>query len=125
MGEQKLEHNKYAPTMSLTEIKCKNAKPSEKARKLSDAAGLYLEVAPNGSKYWRLKYRVAGKEKRLALGVYPEVSLKEARDKQNEARKILQSGIDPSQVRKLDKLKKHLSAENNFESLAREWLSLC
>jgi hypothetical protein len=65
--------------MSLTDTGCKNAQPSEKSRKVSDSKGLYLEVMPNGSKYWRLKYRFVGKEKRLALGVYPEVTLKEAR----------------------------------------------
>ena len=66
--------------MPLTVKQCQNAKPTEKPYKLADGKGMYLEVAPSGSKYWRLKYRFAGKEKRLALGVFPEVELSEARD---------------------------------------------
>jgi hypothetical protein len=64
--------------MKLKDIQCRNAKPKDKAYKLSDGGGMYLEIAPNGSKYWRLKYRILNKEKRLALGVYPEISLQEA-----------------------------------------------
>ena len=71
--------------MPLTDPAIRTAKPAEKPYKLSDAGGLYLEVHPNGSKYWRLKYRHAGKEKRLALGVYPGVSLKDAREKRDAA----------------------------------------
>lgn len=107
--------------MPLTDSSCKNAKPSLKAKKMSDSGGLYLEVTPTGSKYWRLKYRFCGKEKRLAFGVYPKVSLKEARDKRDEARKLLASGTDPSQTKKLDKLAQHINAANSFESIAREW----
>ena len=82
---------------------------------------MYLEVMPNGSRYWRLKYRVGGKEKRLALGVYPEVTLAEARDKRADARKLLAAGIDPS-VAKIER--KYLTAQNTtntFEAVAREW----
>ena len=75
--------------MKLTDIKCKNATPAAKPRKLGDGAGMYLEIMPNGSKYWRLKYRVAGREKRLALGVYPEVSLALARQRRAEARQLI------------------------------------
>jgi len=107
--------------MSLTDIVCKTAKPEEKSRKLSDGAGLYLEVMPNGSKYWRLKYRYSGKEKRLAFGVYPEVSLKEAREKRDEARKTLADGQDPSQLKKQKKLTQYISSNNSFEIIAREW----
>ncbi len=76
---------------------------------------------PSGSKYWRLKYRFIGKEKRLALGVYPEVTLKDARDKRDEARKLLSLDIDPSQAKKEQKLELLVQHENNFEAIAREW----
>jgi len=107
--------------MPLNEIKCKNFKPSNKAQKFSDEKGLYLEVAPNGSKYWRMKFRFAGKEKRLAIGVYPETSLKEARDKRDEARKMLQTGIDPSAAKKAAKERLKLNHENSFEAITLEW----
>lgn len=107
--------------MPLTDIICKNAKPEAKSRKISDEKGLYLEIAPSGSKYFRMKYRFDGKEKRLAFGVYPEVSLKEARDKRDEARKLLREGIDPAEKKKLEKLTRHINAENSFENIAREW----
>lgn len=82
--------------MPLTELQVKNAKPKEKAYKLTDGDGMYLEVSPRGGRYWRLKYRHLGKEKRLALGVYPEISLADARDRRFEARKLIANGIDPS-----------------------------
>jgi len=107
--------------MPLTDTACKNVKPEKKSRKLSDGGGLYLEIMPTGSKYWRLKYRHAGKEKRLALGVYPEVPLKEARDKRDKARKLIAEGIDPSQAKKQEKLKQFISTTNSFEAVAREW----
>lgn len=86
--------------MPLTDITAKSAKSADKEYKLSDEKGLYLLIHPNGSKYWRLKYRFADKEKILALGVYPEVSLKEARDKRDTARQLLRDGIDPSKAKK-------------------------
>ena len=109
--------------MRLTDKACKNAKPSEKPRKLSDGHGLYLEIMPNGSKYWRLKYRFDGKEKRLAFGVYPEVALKEAREKRDQARQLLANHIDPSENRKAIKAARAELSENSFETLALEWLS--
>ena len=75
--------------MPLTDVIVRNAKPTGKTCKLSDARGLYLEVSPTGSKWWRLKYRFDGKEKRLALGVYPDVGLKDARERREAARKLL------------------------------------
>ena len=84
----------------LTDRECKTAQPSAKPRKISDSLGLYLEIMPNGSKYWRFKYRFLGKEKRLALGVYPEVSLLKAREKRDQARALLAENIDPGQARK-------------------------
>ena len=107
--------------MPLNDIKCKSIKPKEKIFMISDEKGLYLEVNPNGSKYWRLKYRFDGKEKKLAFGVYPEVSLKEARDKADEARKKIKDSIDPSTEKKLAKITRMVEAENSFEHVAREW----
>ncbi|HEY8682328.1 MAG TPA: integrase arm-type DNA-binding domain-containing protein [Rhodanobacter sp.] len=89
--------------MPLTDKVILNAKPDVKAKKLADGGGLYIEVAPSGSKLWRMKYRYAGKEKRLAFGVYPDTSLKAAREKQGEARLMLAAGIDPSEQRKAEK----------------------
>lgn len=85
--------------MPLTEIAVRKATPGAKTTRLFDGGGLYLEVAPSGGKWWRLKYRFAEKEKRLSLGVYPEVSLKQARLKRDDARRLLASGIDPSEHR--------------------------
>lgn len=105
----------------LTDKACKNAKPKNKPYKLSDAQGLYLEVMPSGSKYWRVRYRHLGKDKRIAMGVYPEVSLEEARAKRNDARKLRASGKDPAEARKEQKRQLKLNQSNTFESLAREW----
>lgn len=109
--------------MALTDIKCKNTKPTNKPQKLGDSGGLYLHVMPNGSKYWRMKYRIHGKEKLLALGVYPETTLAEARDKRDAARKLVTQGIDPSAKKREEKHLATLNAENTFEPLAREWHS--
>jgi integrase len=107
--------------MKLTKKACDNAKPKEKPYKLTDGGGLYLEIAPTGSKYWRLKYRYGGKEKRLALGVFPLVSLAEARDKRDAAKKQLAAGVDPSVVKQEEKRQTALNAENTFEAIGREW----
>lgn len=106
----------------LTDTACKNAKPRDKAYKLSDEKGLYLEVMPNGAKYFRLKYRFDGKEKRLAFGVYPETGLKDARDKRDDARKLLANGVDPSETKKAMKAA-HTAAGDTFEVVAREWFA--
>lgn len=106
----------------LTDVKVKEAKPREKAYRLSDERGMYLEVSPSGSRWWRLKYRYGGKEKRLALGVYPDVSLKAARGKRDAARQLLSDGVDPGQHRKEVTAAKVLAAENSFEAVALEWL---
>ena len=95
------------PPMPLTDIKIKNIKPESKTKKYFDGNGMYLEVTPKGGKYWRLKYRYAGKEKRLALGIYPDVSLKDAREKRDEARKLLDKDLDPSADKKAKKLERH------------------
>ena len=110
--------------MSLTDSACKNAKPVEKAYKKADSQGLYLHVMPNGARYWRLKYRFMGKEKTLALGVYPETTLAEAREKRDAARKLLAAGIDPSLEKQKQKQLAAISAETTFEAVACEWHAL-
>lgn len=107
--------------MPLTDQAIKAAKPKDKPYRLTDERGMYLEVHPNGSRYWRLKYRYAGKEKRLAIGVYPEVSLKEARNLRDEARKQLVNGIDPSEEKRRQRRHRSVLAANSFEVIAREW----
>lgn len=88
--------------MALSDVKVRSAKPEAKAYKLTDGEGMVLLVHPNGSKYWRLRYRFSGKEKMLALGKYPEVSLADARARRDEARKLLANSIDPSENKKLE-----------------------
>jgi integrase len=110
--------------MSLTRLQIENAKPKAKSYKLFDGKGLYIEVAPTGARWWRFKYRIAGKEKRISLGVYPDVGLKDARDKLDEVRKQLASDIDPSEQRKAKKAASVQSTENTFEAVAREWFAL-
>ena len=109
--------------MPLTDTAIRTAKPAEKTQKLFDGGGLYLEVAPAGGKWWRLKYRFGGKEKRISLGVYPAVGLKEARDRRDEARKLLANDIDPGENRKAQKAAKVERAANSFEVIAREWFA--
>jgi len=105
--------------MTLKDVQVKNAKPGDKARKMADGGGLFLLVHPNGSKYWRLKYRFAGKEKLLALGVYPDVGLKQAREGREEARKLLRAGVNPGEVRKAEKVAS--GGADSFEAITREW----
>jgi len=109
--------------MPLTDPAIRNAKPTEKTQKLFDGGGLYLEVAPSGGKWWRLKYRFVGKEKRLSLGTYPDVTLKEARERRDSARKLLSDGIDPSAHRKSKKAAQVVLSANTFEAIGREWIS--
>ena len=106
----------------LTDTSVKSAKPKDKEYKLSDGGGLYLLVKPNGGKYWRLKYYFLDKERLLAFGVYPDVSLKDARLKRDAAKKLLAQNIDPSEAKKEEKRLSILQAANTFESIAREWL---
>jgi integrase len=107
--------------MALTDTAIRNTKPADKPIKLFDGGGLFLHVTPAGQRYWRLKYRFAGKEKLLALGVYPEVGLKEARDRREEAKRQLGEGVDPSVERKVRKVATVERAANSFEAVAREW----
>ena len=107
--------------MPLTDTAIRNTKPADKPIKLFDGGGLFLHITPAGQRYWRLKYRFAGKEKLLALGVYPDVGLKEARDRREEAKRLLGEGIDPSVERKVQKVATVERAANSFEAVAREW----
>jgi integrase len=107
--------------MALTNTAVLNAKPESKQRKLADEKGLFLLIHTNGSKYWRFKYRVGGREKLLALGVYPDVSLADARARRDEARKLLANGVDPGEVKKATKAAGAEKAANSFEVVAREW----
>ncbi|MDF0604042.1 integrase arm-type DNA-binding domain-containing protein [Neisseriaceae bacterium TC5R-5] len=109
--------------MPLTDSAIKNAKPSidNKPIKLTDGNSLFLWIMPNGAKYWRMSYRFEGKQKTLACGVYPEISLKEARDKCSQARKLLREGQDPNAHKKQQKYQQTLAAANSFEIIAREW----
>src|SRR5262249_30709991 len=99
----------------------KNAKPEIKPYRLKDGKGLFLQVEPKGGKYWRLRYQFAGKEKMLALGTYPEVSLMDARDKCMEARKLVANGSDPSAKKKDEKRMAAFNAANTFKTIAEEW----
>ena len=108
--------------MPLTDTAIRTAKSSEKPYKLADEKGLFLLVNPNGSKWWRLKFRVDGKEKLLSFGTYPDVGLKDARAKRDEARKMLADGVDPGENRKALKASKSERAANSFEVICREWL---
>lgn len=110
--------NKQSATGKLAAISVKQAKPKEKPYKLSDGGGMFLLVNPNGSRYWRLKYRINGKEKSLSLGVYPNVSIAEAREKVLKAKKTLEQGIDPGIEKKQ---KKAAKLNNTFTPIAKEW----
>ncbi|EMG6526864.1 tyrosine-type recombinase/integrase [Providencia rettgeri] len=106
--------------MALTDVKVRAAKPLDKSYKLTDGDGMHLMVHTNGSKYWRLQYRFGGKQKMLALGVYPDISLAEAREKRDAARKLIANGFDPSEKRK--EVKEEQQKEfNTFEKVARDW----
>lgn len=109
--------------MTLSVISIKNARPKEKAYKLSDAHSLFLLVMPTGAKYWRLRYRFSGQQKTLALGVWPEVGLAEAREKRDAARKRIAEGVDPAAEKKLRKIRAQFDSNNSFKSVAEEWIT--
>lgn len=108
--------------MSLTDAQIRSFRAAEKPFKRADAKGLYIEVMPNGSKLWRFKFRVGGKEKRLALGAYPEIKLAEARKRRDEARAKLDRDIDPAMERKRKRLAAKISADDSFEQIANEYI---
>jgi integrase len=107
--------------MPLSDAKARNAKPSTKPYKIADGEGLFLLITPSGSKYWRLKYFFAGKERLLALGVYPHITLADARERHAQARKVLAAGNDPGEAKKEAKRLFTLKIANAFEVIAREW----
>jgi len=109
--------------MPLSDTAIRRAKPTDKPYKLPDERGLFLLIQPNGSKYWRQKYRFDGKEKSLSHGVYPDVGLKAAREKREDARRLLADGIDPGENRKIQKAARQERAANSFEVVAREWFA--
>jgi len=109
--------------MPLTDTAVRNAKPGGKPVKMFDERGLFLIVTPAGGKWWRLRYKVDGKEKLLSLGTYPDISLKDARDRREEARKLLANGTDPGENRKVQKAAKVERSANSFEVIAREWFA--
>ncbi|MEZ0606173.1 tyrosine-type recombinase/integrase [Paraburkholderia sp. IW21] len=109
--------------MPLTDVAIRAAKPADKPLRLFDADGLYLEVAPAGGKWWRFKYRFGGKEKRISLGVYPDVGLRDARERRDGVRKLLANGVDPGVARKMQKAATVERAANSFEAVAREWFA--
>ena len=107
--------------MALTDIAIKSSKPRESAFKLSDGRGLQLHITPQGSRLWRWAYRHEGKQKLMALGVYPDVSLAQARDKADLARKLLATGVDPMATRKSEKIARRLAVEDTFAAVAKKW----
>ena len=110
--------------MYLSKKEIDNAKPKKKPYRLFDGNGIFVEVRPRGGKYWRFKYRFDNKERRLAFGVYPDVSLLDAREKREEARKQIAAGIDPIADKKDKRRIAALNAGNTFETIAREWHEL-
>ncbi len=109
------------PQLSLTDIKVRSLKARDRQYKVTDGRGLFLVITPTGSKYWRFRYRFADREKSLAIGVYPDISLAEARDKAHEARKLLANDKDPGAEKQSKKRAMKLAAQNTFEMVAREW----
>jgi integrase len=107
--------------MALTDVAIKNAKQRVKPYKMGDAGGLFLLVQPSSGKLWRLKYRVDGREKKLGIGTYPEVSLAEARRRRDDARELIAAGKDPSREKQRDKARSRLQAENTFKAIAAEF----
>lgn len=107
--------------MPLTDLEIRRSKPREKSYTLNDGNGLSLLIEPNGSRGWRFRYRFDGKPKMISLGTYPDVTLNDARRKRDDARRLVAGGINPSDVRKEDKLAKLSRNQNTFEAIAREW----
>ena len=109
--------------MPLTDTKIRNTKPTDKPVKLTDSRGLYLEIRPSGSKLWRYRYRIAGRENVYAIGEYPETSLSDARTQRDAARKLVKAGIHPAHDRKMARLRQEAEKTNTFEIVTREWIS--
>jgi integrase len=118
---QQFGARQFSCPQMLTNILITNTKPRAKPIRLSDGRGLYLEIAPAGGRWWRFKYRIAGKERRISLGVYPDIGLAQARDRREDARKLVAMGIDPMQRRREEKATLIADTVNTFEAIAREW----
>lgn len=113
-----------APKRAVSDAALRGAKPTDKPYKIAAGGGLYLEVMPGGSKLWRWKYRIGGKENRFAIGCYPDLSLKVAREEAEAARKLVKQGVHPAQQKRLDRVKSGQEQSNTFEVIAKEWLAL-
>ena len=111
--------------MKLKHLVVKNARPNGKTQRLFDGRGLYLEVSPKGGKWWRFKYQFEKKEKRMSLGIYPDISLEMARQRREEARKLVAQGVDPGKMRKAQEKQLRNKAANTFEVIANEWIKKC
>ncbi len=107
--------------MPLTDIQIRKAQSKDKPYKLADGGGLYIEIATSGGKLWRMKYRYAGKEKRLSFGSYPIVSLADARQSRDDAKRLLANNTDPSEVKRIEKQQREIVSSNSFEAVARDW----
>ena len=107
--------------MALTALEVSKSKAADKPQRLADGGNMYLLIQPNGAKYWRLDYRLAGKRKTLAIGVYPDMSLSDAREQREQARKLIANGVDPVAVKQAQKASTIEKVENSFEVIAREW----
>ena len=119
-----IETNGIELRMALTDFKIKAAKPDSKPYKLFDSGGLFLLVKTNGSKLWHLKYRYLGKERVYSIGIYPAISMSEARKAREAVKKLLAEGIDPTQQRKTTRYQKMEASENTLESIARRWFEI-
>ena len=108
--------------MPLTDIKIRQAKPADKPIKLADTAGLYLEVKPSGSKLWRYRYRIAGRENLFAIGEYPQVSLADARKARDEARELIRQGRHPAHARQTERRRQINANALTFKAIAEEWI---
>ena len=117
-GQNRGQNDSIGGKMKLTDTACKNAKAKNKSYKRFDGGGLYLEVMPNGSKLWRLKYRYLGKERRLSIGGYPLVTLAEAREAREEIKKLLAKDVDPVMAKRENKKKIIRNIQNTFKAVA-------
>ena len=109
--------------MPLTDIQIRKAQSKYKPYKLADGGGLYIEIATSGGKLWRMKYRYAGKEKRLSFGSYPTISLADARKRRDDAKQLLANDTDPSEVKRIKKQQREIASANSFEAVTRDWLA--
>lgn len=109
--------------MALTDVQVRQAKPGDKPRKLTDERGLFIEIRPTGSKYWRYRYKIDGKENVFALGEYPEMGLAEAREERDKARTLVKQGRHPAHVRRTDRARQSLENQSSFKLVALEWIN--